>query len=157
MSQDEPPKTKTEIKRKQKVSVAERLMFFNKKYPNGCIRTKQIEMLGRPFYRATVNPDIANPARYFTGHAPATSETGSIFRKTFLLDGAEVDCVIDTGSSIIPVEIKSGSKVILSTLRGLSSFIETYKEKVSLTYVITTCRVPEKLLDKITVLPWRFP
>jgi predicted AAA+ superfamily ATPase len=70
--------------------------------------------------------------------------------------GAEVDCVIDTGSSIIPVEIKSGSKVILSALRGLSSFIETYKEKVSHAYVITNGRIPEKLTDKITVLPWRF-
>lgn len=44
MSQDQNPKTKTETKRKQTVPVAERLMFFNKKYPNGCIRTKQIEM-----------------------------------------------------------------------------------------------------------------
>ncbi len=70
--------------------------------------------------------------------------------------GAEVDCVIDTGSSIIPVEIKSGSKVILSALRGLSSFIETYKEKVSHAYVITSGRIPEKLTDKITVLPWGF-
>jgi predicted AAA+ superfamily ATPase len=67
-----------------------------------------------------------------------------------------VDCVIDTGSTIIPVEIKSGSKVILSALRGLSSFIETYNEKVSHAYVITTGRIPEKLSDKITVLPWRF-
>ncbi len=55
MSQDEPPKTKTETKRKQTLTVAERLMFFNKQYPNGCIRTEQIEMLGRPFYRATIN------------------------------------------------------------------------------------------------------
>ena len=60
--------------------MAKRLMFFNKQYPNGCIRTEQIEMLGRPFYRATITPDIANPARYFTGHAPAVSKSGVIFR-----------------------------------------------------------------------------
>jgi len=70
--------------------------------------------------------------------------------------GAEVDCVIDTGSAIIPIEIKSGSKVALSGLRGLSSFIETYKDKVKHAYVITAGRLPEKLTDKITVLPWRF-
>ena len=70
--------------------------------------------------------------------------------------GAEVDCVIDTGSAIIPIEIKSGSKVALSALRGLSSFIETYKDKVKHAYVITAGRLPEKLTDKITVLPWRF-
>jgi len=70
--------------------------------------------------------------------------------------GAEVDCVIDTGSSIIPIEIKSGSKVVLSALRGLSSFIETYKDNVSHAYVITNGRIPEKLTEKITLLPWKF-
>jgi predicted AAA+ superfamily ATPase len=70
--------------------------------------------------------------------------------------GAEVDCVIDTGSKVIPVEIKSGSKVTFSALRGLSSFIETYKEKVKQAYVITDGRMPEKLTDKIMAIPWRF-
>ncbi len=70
--------------------------------------------------------------------------------------GAEVDCVIDTGSAVIPIEIKSGSKVALSSLRGLSSFMETYKDLVKQAYVITTGRLPEKLTEKITVLPWRY-
>jgi uncharacterized protein len=70
--------------------------------------------------------------------------------------GAEVDCIIDTGSAVIPIKIKSGSKVTLSALRGLSSFIETYKERVKQAYVITDGRMPEKLTDKITAIPWRF-
>ena len=70
--------------------------------------------------------------------------------------GAEVDCVIDTGTSIIPIEIKAGSKVALSSLRGLSSFIETYPGKVKKAFVITSGRVPEQLTDMITVLPWRY-
>ena len=70
--------------------------------------------------------------------------------------GADVDCVIDTGKDVIPIEIKSGAKVSLSALRGLSSFIETYKGKVKKAYVITTGRRPEKLTDTITVLPWQF-
>ncbi|MBM4145481.1 MAG: ATP-binding protein [Nitrospira sp.] len=70
--------------------------------------------------------------------------------------GAEVDCVIDTGSTVIPVEIKSGSKVTSSGLRGLSSFIDTYKERVKQAYVITDGRMPEKLTDKIMAIPWRF-
>lgn len=70
--------------------------------------------------------------------------------------GAEVDCIIDTGSAVIPIEIKSGSKVTLSELRGLSSFIETYKERVKQAYVITDGRMPEKITDKITAIPWRF-
>lgn len=72
--------------------MAERLTFFNKQYPNCCIRTEQIEMLGRPYYRAAVTPNISNPARYFTGHAPAISEAG-IFGKTTLLEGAEAFAV----------------------------------------------------------------
>ena len=70
--------------------------------------------------------------------------------------GAEVDCVIDTGQTIIPIEIKAGSKVALSTLRGLLSFMETYEENVKQAYVITTGRMPEKLTDRITAVPWRF-
>jgi len=70
--------------------------------------------------------------------------------------GAEVDCVIDTGKDIIPIEIKSGAKVTLSALRGLSSFIETYKGKVKKAYVVTMGRMPEKLTDTITVIPWQF-
>ena len=70
--------------------------------------------------------------------------------------GAEVDCVIDTGKDIIPIEIKAGAKVTLSALRGLSSFIETYKGKVKKAYVVTTGRLPEKLTDTITAIPWQF-
>jgi hypothetical protein len=110
MSQDEPPKTKTLTKRKQTVSVAERLMFFNKKYPNGCIRTEQIEMLGQPFYRATVTPDIANPARFFTGHAPALLERGIIFRRATLLDKAEVSAVAMALSLVMSCEMAYGSQ-----------------------------------------------
>ncbi len=70
--------------------------------------------------------------------------------------GAEVDCIIDTGSAIIPVEIKAGSRVASSELRGLVSFMDTYKKLAKHGYVVTNGRVPEKLTDKITAIPWRF-
>ncbi|MBI4849192.1 MAG: ATP-binding protein [Nitrospirae bacterium] len=70
--------------------------------------------------------------------------------------GAEVDCIIDTGEMVIPVEIKSGARVTLSNLRGLLSFMDTYKKQVKHGYVVTDGRVPEKLSDNITVIPWRF-
>jgi len=70
--------------------------------------------------------------------------------------GAEVDCVVDTGVSVIPIEIKAGAKVSLSDLRGLLSFIKTYKNKVKQAYVITNGRIPEELTDIITAVPWRF-
>lgn len=70
--------------------------------------------------------------------------------------GAEVDCVIDTGTEVIPVEIKSGGNVRLSELKGLQSFIEAYRKLVKRAFVVTTGRLPEKLNDMITVLPWRY-
>jgi len=68
----------------------------------------------------------------------------------------KVDCIIDTGSTVIPVEIKSGSKVTFSALRGLSSFIESYQDRVKQAHVIPDGRMPENLTDKITAMPWRF-
>ena len=70
--------------------------------------------------------------------------------------GAEVDCVIDTGTEVIPVEIKSGGNVRLSELKGLQSFIETYRKLVKQAFVVTAGRLPEKLNDMITAVPWRY-
>jgi len=70
--------------------------------------------------------------------------------------GAEVDCVIDTGTEVIPVEIKSGSHVRLSEIRGLTSFIETYSKLVKRAFVVTTGRLPEKLNNMITAVPWKY-
>lgn len=70
--------------------------------------------------------------------------------------GAEVDCVIDTGSGLIPIEIKAGTKVALSELRGLSSFLDSYKEQVKQAFVITNGRLPERLTEKIMIVPWQF-
>ncbi|MDD5434174.1 MAG: DUF4143 domain-containing protein [Nitrospira sp.] len=70
--------------------------------------------------------------------------------------GAEVDCIIDTGDNLVPIEIKSASSVALSELRGLASFMESYKGMVKHGYVVTNGRVPERLTDKITAIPWRF-
>jgi len=70
--------------------------------------------------------------------------------------GAEVDCVIDTGTEVVPIEIKSGKSVRLSDVKGLSSFIESYAKLVKRAYVITDGRLPEKLNDMITAVPWRY-
>ncbi len=70
--------------------------------------------------------------------------------------GAEVDCVIETGTSLIPIEIKASSKVSLSDINGLLSFIKSYKKQIKQAYVVTNGRVPEKLSDMITAIPWRY-
>ncbi|MFV1977486.1 MAG: ATP-binding protein [Candidatus Scalindua sp.] len=70
--------------------------------------------------------------------------------------GAEVDCIIDTGVSLIPIEIKASSRVSLSDVNGLLSFIKSYKGQVKQAYVVTNGRIPEKLSDMITAIPWRY-
>jgi predicted AAA+ superfamily ATPase len=70
--------------------------------------------------------------------------------------GAEVDCIIDTGSSLIPVEIKAGSRAAPSAPRGLVNFMKEYAAQCIHGYVITTGRMPERLADNITALPWQY-
>lgn len=37
-----------------------------------------------------------------------------------------MDCVIDTGERLIPIEIKAGSSVRLGSLKGLANFMDDY-------------------------------
>jgi len=68
--------------------------------------------------------------------------------------GAEVDCVIDTGASVIPIEIKSAKTVRLADVRGLKLFLDDYKHVASQGYVITQGERPERIDERITALPW---
>ena len=64
--------------------------------------------------------------------------------------GAEVDCVIDLGSSVIPIEIKSASFVAQSEIKGLRSFLSDYHKMAKLGFVITMGDKKEVLADNIT-------
>ncbi|MFH0828197.1 MAG: ATP-binding protein [Candidatus Omnitrophota bacterium] len=68
--------------------------------------------------------------------------------------GVEVDCVIDLGSSVIPIEIKSSSFVAQSEIKGLKSFLSDYGSKAKHGYVITMGDKKELLAENITALPW---
>lgn len=68
--------------------------------------------------------------------------------------GAEVDCVLDLGDEVIPIEIKSSKSVALSDLKGLKSFLDEYPTMVKRAYVVTMGDKKEKLTDKITLVPW---
>ena len=70
--------------------------------------------------------------------------------------GAEVDCVIDLGHKVIPVEIKASKKIALSELKGLKIFLDDYKDVADIGYVITWGDKPEQLADNIIALPWSF-
>ncbi|MBI5700126.1 ATP-binding protein [Candidatus Saganbacteria bacterium] len=68
--------------------------------------------------------------------------------------GAEVDCILDLGNKVIPIEIKSSSYVTHSELKGLKIFLEDYKKFADQGYVITMGKRKEKITDNITALPW---
>jgi predicted AAA+ superfamily ATPase len=70
--------------------------------------------------------------------------------------GAEVDCVIDLGQKVIPIEIKAGKRTSPSELRGLSSFLDEYKSVADEGLVVTMGERPEKLSKNITALPWNY-
>lgn len=68
--------------------------------------------------------------------------------------GAEVDCIIDLGNSVIPIEIKASKFAALSELKGLKIFLADYKKIAKHGYVITMGERKEKLAENITALPW---
>lgn len=63
---------------------------------------------------------------------------------------------MDTGATLIPIEIKATAKVTMSSLRRLMSFLDTYKWKVKQAYVITIGRMLEKLTDKVLAVLRRY-
>lgn len=70
--------------------------------------------------------------------------------------GAEVDCVIDMGQSVVPIEIKASARVSLSELKGLKNFLEEYHRIAKHGYVITLGERKERLAKNITALPWQY-
>ncbi|MBU0952292.1 MAG: ATP-binding protein [Elusimicrobia bacterium] len=68
--------------------------------------------------------------------------------------GAEVDCIIDMGDEVIPVEIKSSANISLSEIKGLRIFLQDYKNIAKHGYVITLGNKKEMLAPNITAIPW---
>jgi len=68
--------------------------------------------------------------------------------------GAEVDCIIDLGKEVIPVEIKSSAYVAQSELKGLKNFLNEYSKLAKHGYVVTMGERKERLADNITSIPW---
>lgn len=81
------------IKGKDYVQVADRVIYFNETYKNGCIQTKELETeAGEVKILAKVIPDVSTPDRYFTGHAQEKWDDGFI-NKTSALENAETSAV----------------------------------------------------------------
>lgn len=68
--------------------------------------------------------------------------------------GAEVDCIIDLGNTVIPIEIKASKFVALSEIKGLKIFLSDYEKIAKRGYVITMGERKEKLAENIIALPW---
>lgn len=70
--------------------------------------------------------------------------------------GAEVDCILDLGNKVIPIEIKASDKITPSDTRGLSIFMDEYKEASDVGIVVTMKGKPQKLTDRIIAVPWNY-
>lgn len=68
--------------------------------------------------------------------------------------GAEVDCVIDMGDKVIPIEIKSSAHVSEGDITGLKKFLESYPKVAKRGFVITMGENNEKIAENITAIPW---
>jgi uncharacterized protein len=69
--------------------------------------------------------------------------------------GAEVDCIIDMGNRIIPIEIKTSANITAGDIKGLKIFLEDYKNIASQGYVVSMeATKKEKITDNITLIPW---
>ena len=82
-----------DIKGKKYVQVADRIIYFNETYPDGCIATKILSELDadRVVIRATVCPDMAQE-RTFTAHSQALWGDGFI-NKTSAIENCETSAV----------------------------------------------------------------
>ena len=82
-----------DIHGKPYVMVKDRVIHFNKEYPNGCIRSKMVDRIDSiVIFEATVIPDVDKPERYFTGHAEEEIGSSQI-NKTSALENCETSAV----------------------------------------------------------------
>ncbi len=70
--------------------------------------------------------------------------------------GVEVDCVIDTGTEVIPIEIKSSSKVNIRDAKGLFSFLKDYSKVAKRGFIVTQGDKPEMIADNVIAIPWNY-
>ncbi len=68
--------------------------------------------------------------------------------------GAEVDCVVDTGAELIPIEIKAGRKASAADARGLASFLQDYPA-AKRGYIVNNGAAVEQVARNIIAVPWR--
>ena len=66
----------------------------------------------------------------------------------------EVDFIIDTGTEIIPIEIKYSTGTHARHIKNLRIFMDEYN--IAKGFIIGNFPLPEKLADGITAIPWNW-
>ena len=69
-------------------------------------------------------------------------------------DGAEIDFIIETGGSLIPIEVKWTEHPSLADARHLTAFLQEHPKKAKRGWVVCRCPRPEALSGNITAIPW---
>lgn len=95
---------------------------------------------------SSTNPNLSKLSYESGVSQPAVKEFFNILEDTI---GAEVDCVIDLGTLVIPLEIKSSAFVTQSEIKGLKSFLHDYHKIARKGYVITMEGIGRKCLPII--------
>jgi hypothetical protein len=82
------------IKGKDYVTVAQRVLAFNELYPNGMIETTitYLDETGVVRAKCKVTPDVEKPLRYFVGHSEESRES-SMVNKTAATENCETSAV----------------------------------------------------------------
>lgn len=137
---------------RKNIFMTPRYFFFDTGVRNACAKVPLMEEMlqtekGRLFEHLVIL-EILRTIRIF-----------SLPWKTFFWrtkNDAEVDLVVETPKEIIPVEIKAQPRVHLSAIKGLKSFLNRYGAEVKKALVVALVERPQKLEDKIWVIPWNY-
>ncbi len=71
-------------------------------------------------------------------------------------DGAEVDFIIERGTTLTPIEVKWTENPTLSDARHLLTFLNEHPRQADRGYILCRCTRPLELHEKITALPWHY-
>ena len=69
-------------------------------------------------------------------------------------DGAEVDFIIERGSTLTPIEAKWSENPSPHDARHLLTFLAEHPKQSARGFIVCRCKQPMRLHEKVTALPW---
>jgi len=67
-------------------------------------------------------------------------------------DGREIDYVVESGQTLLPIEVKAGSRPTGADIRGLETFLDLYP-KAHLGLLVCTCKEPIAISGRVVAIP----